>query len=76
MRQEAHQTTEHKSSLLERVGRPNNAGALSTIQKIHELLAVQGRRPDMEFHQADIDHSGVVSGKISQKQAGGGRRGR
>lgn len=47
--------------------RPENAGALSTIEKIDELMAMQGRRPVVEFNRADINHSGGVSGKLQGK---------
>lgn len=71
---EAHRTSEHKSALLARVAHPENAGALGTIQKIDELMAMQGRRLVMEFHRADINHSGGVSGKFlrSTPSEGGG----
>ena len=47
--------------------RPENAGALSTVEKIDELMAMQGRRLVVEFNQADVNHSGRVSGKLKEK---------
>lgn len=67
--QEAIRSKERKSALLEKVMRPENAGALSTIEKIDELMAMQGRRLVVEFNQADINHSGGVSENV----AGGGK---
>lgn len=52
---------------------PENAGALSTIEKIDELMAMQGRRLVVEFNQADINHSGGVSGKLQGKPQAVGR---
>lgn len=51
--------------------RPENAGALSTIEKIDELMAMQGRRLVVEFNQADVNYSGGVScrGETNPKTA-------
>lgn len=51
--------------------RPENAGALSTVEKIDELMAVQGRRLVVEFNQADVNHSGGVSWKVAAETTGG-----
>ncbi len=65
--QAANRSSEHKSNLLERVARPENAEALATIRKIDELMTVQGRRIVEEFHRADTNRSGEVSGKMPEK---------
>lgn len=62
--QEVQRISSHKSALLEKVALPENAGALSTIQKLNELMVLQGRRLVAEFHHADTSHSGGVSGKL------------
>lgn len=65
--QELHRSNERKSALFHKVMRPENAEALSTIEKIDELMAMQGRRLVVEFNQADINHSGGVRGKLQGK---------
>ncbi|CAM9456529.1 unnamed protein product [Ectocarpus sp. 6 AP-2014] len=57
---EAQRISTHKSALCERVSRPENACALRTIQKLDELMSLQGRRLVVEFHQADTNRSGGV----------------
>ncbi|CAM9683574.1 unnamed protein product [Ectocarpus fasciculatus] len=57
---EAQRISTHKSALCERVSRPENACALKTIQKLDELMTLQGRRLVVEFHQADTNRSGGV----------------
>ncbi|CAM9393474.1 unnamed protein product [Ectocarpus sp. 13 AM-2016] len=58
--QEAQRISTHKSALCERVSRPENACALRTIQKLDELMSLQGRRLVVELHQADTNRSGGV----------------
>ncbi|CAM9135180.1 unnamed protein product, partial [Hapterophycus canaliculatus] len=65
---EARRMRAHKRALLDRVALPENAGALTTIQKLDELMVLQGRRLVAEFHHADASKSGGVS-RAELKQA-------
>lgn len=71
--QEAQRISAHKIALLERVALPENSHALSTIQKLDELMVLQGRRLVAEFHHADRSHSGGVSGKLQRSVERGER---